>query len=86
VANNENYQSNPDKALEKVLRECEWERVGPGLWQKGKTRFLVDDVGIFVYRLLSGLWVRTAGLSHDLITVGHLRERVLYFQDFEIDL
>jgi hypothetical protein len=86
VPNNENYQRSPDKAIEGVLRDCGWECVFPGLWQKDKTRLFVDDVGIFLYRLLSGYWCRTAGLSHDLIQISHLRERVLYFQGFEINL
>jgi hypothetical protein len=86
VANNENYQKSPDKGLEKVLQVCEWERMGPGLWEKGRSRLMVDNVGLFLYRLLAGAWVRSAGLSHDLIQVSHLRERVIYFQDFKINL
>lgn len=86
MSNNENYQRHPDKALEKVLRDCGWENAGPGLWEKKCCRLCIDDTGVFLYRLLAGWWVRTAGLSHDLITVSHLRERVIHFQDFEINL
>ena len=86
MPNNEVYQKDPARDLEEVLRDCFWNKVAPGLWEKSRSRLLVDHIGIFLYRLLAGWWVRTAGLSHNRIKVLHLRERVIRFDDFEIDL
>jgi hypothetical protein len=64
----ENYQRHPGKKLERVLATCEWEQVGPGLWWKGNSRLYVDAVGVFFYQHTScHQWVRTHGLSHNLI-------------------
>lgn len=87
MANNENYQKDPGPKLEAILQACQWEQVGPGLWEKGCSRLSVDNVGIFLYRrFLEGfLWVRTFGLSHNRIT--HLSKRIIHFDgDHLLDL
>jgi hypothetical protein len=88
MANNENYETVPGEALEKVLESCRWCRVRGGerrLWEMGRSRILVDEIGIFLYRDFGGqVWVRTAGLSHNRIR--HLRKRFLQFDGFTIDL
>jgi hypothetical protein len=62
------FIKDPGGKLEKVLERLDWERVEPGLWEKDRSRLLVDNIGIFLYRLKSGAWVRTYGLAHDLIS------------------
>ena len=87
----EYHQKDPAKDLEEALVACQWSRAvsrtdTKGLWEKGRSRLYVDEIGVFLYRLLGDCWVRTAGLSHNRIKVLHLRERVIRFDDFEIDL
>lgn len=84
--NNEDYRARPDFAIEKVLENREWRRLGSGLWSKKRSRLLVDNTGVFLFRLLAGYWVRTAGLTHDRILLKHLRQGTIYFGDFEINL
>ena len=79
----ENYQRHPGKKFEKVLAACGWEQVGDGLWEnpppgKGRHRLYVDNIGIFFYRLIDGQWVKTHGLSHNLI---RHRARFIAFGD-----
>ena len=76
------FIKDPAGKLERVLERLEWERVAdrfdletshwhraePGLWEKWPSRLLVDNVGIFFYRLKDSRWVRTHGLAHDLIS------------------
>ena len=84
---NENYERDQGLALEKVLQACDWQLVRngePRLWEMGRSRILVDHIGIFLYRNLGGNWVRTAGLSHNYIN--HLRAHILVFNDFTLDL
>lgn len=80
----ENYQKNPEKKLVRVLAACEWEQVGDGLWEKGESRLYVDNIGCFLYRILTGQWIRAAGCSHN--RVRHLKERRIKFDDFNINL
>jgi hypothetical protein len=63
----ENYQRDPGDRLARLLDVWEWGPVGPGLWEKGQSRLLVDSVGVFLYRQIWGVWTRTHGLSHNLI-------------------
>jgi hypothetical protein len=64
--------------LEELLQACLWERMGPGLWEKGRSRLLVDEIGAFLYRLQPQRgWVRDAGLAH--MHMRHLRDRLMYF-------
>ena len=88
VGNNENYEENPGEVLEKWLAVCHWARVmggEPRCWQLGRSRILVDEIGIFLYRDFGGqVWVRTAGLSHNRIR--HLKKRLIQFDGFTIDL
>jgi hypothetical protein len=58
------------------LKAGRW--VEPGLWEKGQSRLLVDEIGIFLYQFKNGTWVRTHGLSHDLIFP---RKREIIFTD-----
>lgn len=84
---NENYERDQGVALEKVLETCGWRRVRngePRLWEMGRSRILVDHIGIFLYRNLGGNWARVAGLSHN--RTNHLRECVMAFDDFTLDL
>lgn len=74
---NENYSRDPKDALEKVLEKCQWERIGPDLWEKSRSRLLIDHIGIFLFRAIGKVWVRTYGLSHTHIN--HLAERVIWF-------
>ena len=76
-----NYVKDPRRQLEKVLEKLGWERVTDrlyldtcrwlreesGLWENDRSRLFVDEIGVFLYRLDGGRWVRTAGLSHDRI-------------------
>jgi hypothetical protein len=84
---NENYEQNQGRVLERVLETCHWMRVRGKelrLWEMGRSRILVDHIGIFFYRNLGGSWVRTAGLAHNRIC--HLPDRFIKFDDFTIDL
>lgn len=87
MSNNESYERDQGLALEKVLETCHWMRVRggePRLWEQGRSRIIVDHIGIFLYHNLGGNWVRIAGLSHNRIN--HLRERIMVFDDFTLDL
>ena len=88
MGNNENYETVPGDLLEKVLEACHWRRVKGGeirVWEMGRSRILVDEIGIFLYRNFGGqVWVRTAGLSHNRIR--HLRKRFIQFDGFTIDV
>lgn len=84
MANNENYQRDPAKELEQVLRTCGWKRIERGLWEKKACRLYVDEIGIFLYRLYNSQWVRTRGRSHNLIT--HLTDLIIYFDDSTLHL
>ena len=84
---NENYERDQGEMLEKVLENCGWRRIRggePRLWGKGRSRILVDHIGIFLYRYLGVNWVRIAGLSHNRIN--RLRECVMVFNNFTLDL
>lgn len=85
MADNEDHRRNPGLALEITLRACEWKSVGPGLWEKGSSRLLVDHIGVFFYRRVAGCWARTCGLSHPFVI--HLPEKVIKFgKNFDLDL
>lgn len=82
----ENYDRNPGRRLEGILQACLWEQIAPGIWEKSRSRLYVDSVGIFLYRKTGEVWVRIYGLSHSRITASMLRERVIFFPDFKLDL
>ena len=85
MANNESYEAEPGEYLEKILEGCAWCRVESRTWEMGRSRILVDEIGIFLYRDFGGrVWVRTAGLSHNRIR--HLKKRFIQFNEFTIDL
>ena len=63
MPNNENYAKNPQKKLIALLNECGWLQVG-GFWEKGSSRLLVDEIGIFLFRWRAKRWARTHGLAH----------------------
>jgi hypothetical protein len=89
-------QKNPGRKLEKFLEVHQWERVTDrfyletsrwqrfesGLWEKGRSRLLVDNIGVFLYRLKNGAWVRTQGLSHDLVS----QEEIVFQDGSTLDL
>ena len=64
---NESYDKSPAETLVKRLKAAGWESRRGGLWEKGRHRIYVDGIGIFLYRLLSGAWVRTHGLTYNHI-------------------
>ena len=72
--------------LEELLQACLWERVGKGVWEKGRSRLRVDELGCFLYRLHPQRgWVRETGLCH--MHMRHLPERLMYFpNDRRLDL
>jgi hypothetical protein len=77
VAGNEDYRKNPSRDLIEILIDCAWQYVGPGLWEKGRSRLLVDSIGCFFYQYRDGRWHRLAGLSHQHMT--QLDERIIHF-------
>lgn len=79
MANNETYKADPAADLAEVLEACLWERVRPGLWEKGRSRLLVDHVGLFHFRLYDNQWVRIAGLSHNNFLPKHRAENYIKF-------
>jgi hypothetical protein len=65
--------------LEKILQECQWEKIDEHLWEKGRSRLWVDWVGIFFYRFQDQQWFRVAGLAHNRLR--HLSDRLIIFCD-----
>jgi len=63
----ENYQRDPGNKIETFLAARRWLKVGDYLWERGPSRLYVDNVGVFLYRYRDGRWIRTHGLSHNLI-------------------
>ena len=84
--NNENYARDPRKGIVKALVAAGWDDVGGGLWQKGDKRLLVDSVGVFLFQLKDGWWIRIAGLSHNLISYQDLAGNYLYFRNYTLNL
>lgn len=83
MPNNESYNKSPVEEFAKRLRAAGWKPIPQGLWEKGRHRLYVDEIGIFLYRLLSGKWVRSHGLSHNRI----LKKDFIRFQDgFKLNL
>jgi hypothetical protein len=81
MANNESYVKSPVKAITDLLREVGWRPVQKGLWEKGKNRLFVDEIGIFQFRLAEGRWLRVRGLSHNNILQRHLKNQCIHFTD-----
>jgi hypothetical protein len=80
MPNNENYERDPKAKLTALLNEYGWQRIGGGVWQKGVTRLLVDEVGVFLFQWLESRWLRTHGLAHaSMIRIARTRE--LSFSD-----
>ena len=81
--NNEVYVKDPVEALEDILEACLWERVAPHLWEKGRSRIFVDEIGIFLFRgyrnYKPARWVRTHGLAH--LYIRHLPQLFILFPD-----
>jgi len=67
LSNNESYDKSPAERLGKRLWAADWRQIQKGLWQRGRHRLYVDGIGIFLYRLLHGQWVRTHGLTYNHI-------------------
>ena len=85
MANNEIYKSNPAADLEDILESCLWSRVSHGLWEKGRSRLLVDETGCFYFRWYPPHWVRLYGRPHNLLR--HLPDRIIKFDDtYTLDL
>ncbi|MFA5382457.1 MAG: hypothetical protein WC356_04770 [Candidatus Micrarchaeia archaeon] len=82
----EDYRENHKEILKKILKVCSWNQVSKDLYEKGRSRIYVDDIGIFLYRRLAGVWCRTCGLSHNRITTSMLRERLIVFPDYTLNL
>ena len=77
MAGNEDHRKNPSRDLIEILVDCQWRHVGLGLWEKGRSRLLVDNIGVFLYRCQDGFWLRMHGLSHPRIV--DLPKRVIWF-------
>jgi hypothetical protein len=77
VGGNQDHRKNPSRDLEEILVECGWQYVGLGLWEKGRSRLLVDNIGAFLYHFQDGFWHRIHGISHSRINV--LPKRVIWF-------
>jgi hypothetical protein len=74
------FEQNLAADLEGLLEACLWERVEPDLWEKGRSRLRVDEIGVFLYRLYAKQgWVRTAGQAH--MGMRGLPDRLIYFPD-----
>jgi len=86
MSNNESYVRSPVKAITNLLRELDWRPIERGLWEKGKNRLFVDEIGIFLFRYKEGRWVRTNGLSHNYIKGAHLSKGRIVFRDFILNL
>ena len=85
MPNNENYAKNPQKKLTALLNECGWlqER---GFWEKGSSRLLVDEVGIFLFRCRAGSWKRIHGLAHASMRNVATTRQIAFFNKSSLSL
>ena len=86
MPNNESYHKYPIEDVEEVLKACLWERSVGNQWEKGRSRILVDQTGIFLFRLQGHQWVRTYGMAHNRVE-RHLPDlRILFDDGFSLNL